>query len=47
MKQLVIFGAGGHAKVVADIAAVYYDDILFFENVIKQYNDCFSVGIDK
>lgn len=30
MKQLVIFGAGGHAKVVADIAAVYYDDILFF-----------------
>lgn len=22
-------------------------DILFFESVVKQYNDCFSVGIDK
>lgn len=30
MKQLVIFGAGGHAKVAADIAANFYSDIVFF-----------------
>ena len=30
MKRLVIFGAGGHGKVVADIASNYYEEILFF-----------------
>ena len=30
MKRLVIFGAGGHAKVVADIASKEFEEILFF-----------------
>ena len=30
MKRLVIFGAGGHGKVVADIASKVYEEILFF-----------------
>jgi sugar O-acyltransferase (sialic acid O-acetyltransferase NeuD family) len=32
MKKLVIVGAGGHGKVVADIAQNYYDEIVFLDD---------------
>lgn len=34
MKRLIIMGAGGHGKVVADIASNFYDEILFFADKI-------------
>lgn len=32
MKKLVIYGASGHGKVVADIASNYYEEIIFFDD---------------
>lgn len=49
MKRLVIFGAGGHGKVVADIASNYYEEILFFVDKVEDSCKCleYPVSDDK